>query len=77
MKKKLGHRNMVASISVGDDLIIPYVNSQVFSEIDETKGEIYILVKNINDESKNVKLFFKESSLDYTEVQDEEPNKDQ
>jgi hypothetical protein len=46
-----------ASISIGEDLIIPYNSSQVFSEI--VGDEVYILIKDTKDPSKQIKLFFK------------------
>lgn len=71
MKKTLGEKNMVASVSLGDDLLVPYSDSKVFAEIDDTKGEIYILIKNSKEDSSDIKLFFKETGVNVEDVNEE------
>lgn len=57
--KKLKYKNMKASVSAGEDLLIPYLDSMVFAEIEGE--EIFVLVKSKKDPNKFVKIFFKES----------------
>tara|TARA_Y100000385_G_scaffold235966_1_gene249969 strand:- start:2797 stop:3015 length:219 start_codon:yes stop_codon:yes gene_type:complete len=71
MKKTLGEKNMVASVSLGDDLLVPYSDSKVFAEIDDKKGEIYILIKNSKENSNDIKLFFKETGVNVEDVNEE------
>jgi hypothetical protein len=70
MKKQLSEKNMKASVSIGEELLIPYTESRVYGAFEDDKGEIYILIKNVKNPSKSIKLFFKEKDLEYEEIKD-------
>jgi len=70
MKKQLSQKRMKASVSIGDDLVVPYTESKVYASYEENTGEIYILIKNPKNPSKDIKLFFKENDLEYEEIKD-------
>jgi len=70
MKKQLSEKNMKASVSIGEELLIPYNESRVYGAFEDDKGEIYILIKNVKNPSKSIKLFFKEKDLEYEEIKD-------
>lgn len=76
MKKELQlKKELIASIAVGEKLLIPYSNSKVFAAFDNDRGELFILIKDSTNESNSVKLFFKE--IDMAEIVKEEDIKEE
>lgn len=68
--RKLKYKTMKASIAVGDELVVPYNDSEVFADIEG--DEIFVLIKNKKDPNKFIKLFFRDSEEpQYTEIIEE------
>lgn len=57
MNKQLSKKDIQMSVSIGTDVIVSYLDSEVFAEIEG--DEIFMLIKNKKDPSKDVKIFVK------------------